>query len=140
MKLLFLFLAISQFAIAGDIEPEFQEYVTNFKHDYFKYRHRVIYLGNLKIFWTYDSLLKRAGACAMRSDGYKWIEVSKLKSGWGNLTECQREELVYHELGHCLLNLEHSEFGIMHSGIRDAKACESTREESKKVLFREVTR
>lgn len=131
MKIILL-LIISAFA--ADVETDFQPYVTSFKHDYFKYKHKVLYLGNLKIFWNYGNV-NRAGACAKQSDGYKWIEINRLQSGWGNYTECQREELIYHELGHCLLNLEHSESGIMHYGVRDPETCEQTREESKAILF-----
>lgn len=133
MKLILLFILS---AFAADVESDFQPYVTNFKHDYFKYKHKVIYLKNLKIFWNYGNEI-RAGACTQSDDGgTKWIEINKLQSGWGNYTECQREELIYHELAHCLLGLHHSESGIMHFAVRDPQTCEHTREASKAILFR----
>lgn len=38
-------------------------------------------------------------------DGY---EVSLSRLAWSSLTEHEKEMLVYHELGHCLLNLGHA--------------------------------
>lgn len=53
------------------------------------------------------------GVCYSWSDGHREIQIDSVK--WVNLTYEGQEELVMHELGHCILNLEHDE-GVLDMG------------------------
>lgn len=57
----------------------------------------------------YDANLSNefAAVCEIFSDGYKLIRINELY--WSYYGEGAREELVYHELGHCVLDRDHSE-------------------------------
>lgn len=48
-----------------------------------------------------------AAVCEVYSDGYKQIRVNS--KYWTMLGELGKEELVYHELGHCVLNRDHTD-------------------------------
>lgn len=62
------------------------------------------------------------GQCQLFSDGRRAIVIQP--SYWQNATEWQREFLIFHELGHCLLDRRHLEtadddgncISVMHSG------------------------
>lgn len=45
------------------------------------------------------------GACVTFSDGKRYIELEV--TNWEKSDDIEREELVYHELGHCALNRDH---------------------------------
>ena len=46
-----------------------------------------------------------AAVCEIYSDGYRLIRVNAYH--WDRMQEFGKEELVYHELGHCVLNRDH---------------------------------
>lgn len=48
-----------------------------------------------------------AGICSIRGDGFREIVINK--NLWRKITHEQREELIFHELGHCQFNLRHIE-------------------------------
>ena len=48
---------------------------------------------------------KYAGVCLVYSNGYREIQINS--DYWYSYTPEQKEQLVYHELGHCVLNKEH---------------------------------
>lgn len=48
---------------------------------------------------------RHAGVCTVYSNGYKEITINK--DLWDNYSQEQKEQLVYHELGHCVLNKKH---------------------------------
>jgi len=55
---------------------------------------------------TFDEFDTRlAGVCQLHKDGFKIIKINK--PVWKNLNEEQKEILVYHELVHCELGLDH---------------------------------
>lgn len=49
----------------------------------------------------------RAGECRTWDNGYHEIRLDRL--GWEGYTHEQRKALIWHELGHCSLHLEHNE-------------------------------
>lgn len=56
----------------------------------------------------YDSLDKETVAlCEVFEDGYKLIRVNTFY--WNDMNNGGKEETIYHELGHCELNRDHSE-------------------------------
>lgn len=45
---------------------------------------------------------------------YFYNEITLNKKAWGKLSHENKEELIFHELGHCVLNIQgHTEIGIM---------------------------
>jgi len=62
------------------------------------------------VFFSYSGL---DGLCKISNTGYRIIEINP--EYWFNATENEREVLIYHEMGHCDLNLNHSEtYSIMY--------------------------
>jgi len=57
---------------------------------------------------------KYAGICHSWSDGHREITINK--KYWDNYSDKQREQLIFHELGHCALNREHNDDTIMLNG------------------------
>lgn len=49
----------------------------------------------------------KAGVCFVWSDGYREIQINSLH--WSNFSEEQKEQLIFHELGHCVFNLGHDD-------------------------------
>lgn len=98
---------------SGYIDPEFQSYVDDYKKD------KLYYLNTTKVrrlSITFKSLDNLEGACEILSFNniitkketmsYRRIFVDT--DTWPNLSNIERMLLIYHELGHCDLNLEHS--------------------------------
>ena len=48
---------------------------------------------------------KYAGVCHSWTNGHREITINK--KHWDNYSDKQREQLIFHELGHCALNREH---------------------------------
>jgi SprT-like family len=63
----------------------------------------------VKVPIIFSTTLERniAGVCLVYSTGYREIQISR--QVWFNQSEEQREQLVYHELGHCVLNKGHDD-------------------------------
>jgi hypothetical protein len=49
----------------------------------------------------------KAGVCLVWSDGYREIQINS--THWQFFTEEQKEQLVFHELGHCVFDLDHDD-------------------------------
>ena len=49
----------------------------------------------------------KAGVCLIWSDGYREVQINS--THWQFFTEEQKEQLVFHELGHCVFNLGHDD-------------------------------
>jgi hypothetical protein len=50
---------------------------------------------------------KYAGVCLKYSSGYREIQINP--THWKNYSLEQREQLIYHELGHCVFNRGHND-------------------------------
>ncbi len=48
-----------------------------------------------------------AGVCLKYSSGYKEIQINS--THWNNYSLDQKEQLIYHELGHCVFNRGHND-------------------------------
>lgn len=116
-----------------DLEPEFLPYVAQFKQDYERIRKEKLFVGQLQFIWGDSFNPEAVGVCYRNSDGTRIATISRF--GWESYGECQRRELIYHELGHCLLNLKHSENGIMSPVLEGEKECESHWESNLVKLF-----
>jgi hypothetical protein len=82
------------------IGPEFAPFVAQFEADY------GASIGNFPITFSAQTG-NTIGVCKIWSDGYRIIEIDP--TFWNNLniSDARRKSLIYHELGHCILNRGH---------------------------------
>lgn len=79
--------------------PLFSAYVKQFESDF---------NVKVKIPIVFEKLNPHyAGTCYIWSDGYRQISINK--NHWDSYSEEQREQLIFHELGHCVYNLGHND-------------------------------
>ena len=82
----------------GKIHKDFQPYVDKF-FDYYGKTEEII------VEYTQDE--DYAGVC------YYWLigsnEIKINQKYWNNASDMQREQLIFHELGHCILNRDHDD-------------------------------
>ena len=81
--------------------PMFIKYINEFEAEYGRT------IGDIPINFAFISKPQTAAWCNEWDYGEKNIEVSE--SHWNNMSEKRRQELIFHELGHCELNLDHNE-------------------------------
>ena len=48
-----------------------------------------------------------------KKEAFKTPKIILNKLYWKNMNEWYKKQLLYHELGHCILNLKHSHDGLM---------------------------
>ena len=93
------FLKLNKTVKRSKTDPIFAPFVDSFKRE-FKTSVKVpIVLKSLKD--------KYAGLCLVYSDGYKEIQINK--KHWDYYSYEQKEQLIYHELGHCVFNKGHDD-------------------------------
>lgn len=81
------------------VEEEFVPHVEKFKQ---------IYKVDFQMLIEWATLEEKVmGVCYSWSDGHREIQIDDVK--WSNLTYEGQEELIFHELGHCVFNLDHNE-------------------------------
>jgi hypothetical protein len=56
----------------------------------------------------------KAGVCIKWSDGYREIQISPER--WDEYSNLEQEQLLFHELGHCVFDLEHDDSMYMVAG------------------------
>ncbi len=81
------------------VEEEFIPHVDKFKAKYKIDFHILIEWAPL------DE--KTMGVCYSWTDGHREIKIDTVK--WSGLTYEGQEQLLFHELGHCILNLDHDD-------------------------------
>lgn len=101
-KYLFIFLLATSCGAprVHETDEEFKEYVQRFEQET---GHEVI------VPVIYDNKVSKeyAAVCEIFSDGYRIIKINPFH--WGLLSPSGREEVVYHEIGHCVLKRGHTE-------------------------------
>ncbi len=92
----------------AEIDPDFQAYVDKFESQY---------QTNVNIDIKYSELEEfTLGMCYSYTDPkYNYIEVDG--SSWLELDENHREELIFHELGHCIFGREHDNLFLDEVGV-----------------------
>jgi hypothetical protein len=80
-------------------DPTFSPYINSFKQEF------NVNVSVPVIFKELDS--NKAGVCYVWSDGYREIGINS--KFWPNFSEEQKEQLIFHELGHCKFNLNHDD-------------------------------
>lgn len=92
-----------------EIDPAFQSHYDSFIREA-NTRGKLQNVDDLIMKFMDDLGANSSGAtilaqCKTSSGGTPTVEVDASK--WGGLGNCQKYALIYHELGHCLLNREH---------------------------------
>lgn len=80
-------------------DPLFDTYIDNFEQRF------SVTVRVPVVFKELDS--SKAGVCYVWSDGYREININS--EHWASFSEEQREQLLYHELGHCVFDLNHDD-------------------------------
>lgn len=92
------------------VEPEFQSYLADFQADAKRFN-RDVDTSQVSIKFGDTGSMENGAVC---HTGSKQINVQK--SAWANGNDTDRMIIIYHELGHCVLGLNHTtELGIMSS-------------------------
>ena len=86
---------------------KFSDYIASFEDDFSVTVNVPIVFGDI----TNDAV----GVCKKWSNGYNEINI-KL-SYWDTINDKQKEQLIYHELGHCTLNLGHNGESVIMNGV-----------------------
>lgn len=132
------------------IESDFQGYVDNFILDSKKYSNGVEIKSLIMKFTQLDENneerednLVILGACyASINHEYLAPLVVIEERYWFDLLDAQKELLIYHELGHCLLQREHTEidFSVMTPSLPDHKRYTKNKDKFLSELFDENNR
>lgn len=125
------------------IDPDLQEYITRFENDGdIKITNLVASFGNPGSNKNPDLLT--VGVC---KTGIGAPNIVILKSYWESIDDLQREQLMYHELGHCILDRNHDSrtingcaFSIMHPYMISENCYEPARDVYVGELFNEGVR
>ena len=123
-----LFIHCAEDPYVNDIDPSFMSYFESFIDEGQK-RNYVIDLSAEKINARFrPSVNGEVGQCAQTSSGIKNLYFDP--SYWQRSDAWQREFLIYHELGHCLLGRSHDNskdsqgrcMSMMNSGTGDCRS------------------
>lgn len=88
------------------VDPEFKLYVKNFEDSFGRS------IGDVSIgFGALPS--DRAGICTKFDDGFRQVTINP--TIWGEIDDFARFNLIFHELGHCVLDRKHDDTMIEHS-------------------------
>lgn len=93
----------------------FDTYQLYFENDYYINTGKTIDTSWIRI--NFDADLEgttKNGVCYSFSDGKR--EITIRETAWNLMSEYSRKHLIYHELGHCALNLEHDD--TMYGGFK----------------------
>jgi hypothetical protein len=112
MRYILIIVLLSGCDKIGNSEPELLVYLSRFIND--ASDHNVGYSESPIQLVFSDDLGGSAGRCSKDKHirnlkKETQLKVQILKSYWDNLNDNDKELLMYHELGHCLLNREHNE-------------------------------
>lgn len=97
LLLIFLTACGPGFRVAKHTAPEFVPYIALFTEYYGVEVKIPLYFNKLEGVYV--------GVCRKWSDGYREIEIDP--DAWDRFSENKRINLIFHELGHCVLNRKH---------------------------------
>jgi hypothetical protein len=87
-----------------EIDPAFQSYLADFLHEGAAHG-RTIEVKSLKIQFGATKSASERAFCVHGGDSVPTITVNQ--QSWNNSTDAEKENTIFHELGHCLLNQGH---------------------------------
>lgn len=101
-------------------DPAFTALIMSFEHYGRKYVGSSFEVGDVPINFYEDRDPRTKGICNTYASGRREVLISK--HYWDRATYLMREALVFHELGHCVLNRRHTEVytSLMYLYIHDA--------------------
>lgn len=119
--ILFLFtcacaMQIPEFPPVVDINPAFQVYVDDFVTESVN-QNRPVTITNLIIQFSNQLPSQTLGECTV--GGFS-PTISINSVDWANETDIFRKVVLFHELGHCVLNREHVNTGSIYNGVCSA--------------------
>jgi hypothetical protein len=95
-------------------KPDIQSYQLQFIRDA---QARKVKLYSRTVIVTYATLPKHRIADCLPATHSTAARMRISEEHWEYFTESEREQIVYHELGHCFLHLAHQRAGIMQANI-----------------------
>lgn len=119
MRMLFIFIFISS---CGEYKPhiyyqtkEIKDFVFLFETEYMFYTSKHLEIKNLNISIAEINSEKIKGTILgfCKKSPFKTPIIILNKLEWETMNYWQKKQLIYHELGHCVLNLKHSKDGLM---------------------------
>lgn len=104
---------------AVQVDPELSQYVTRFQQAASDNGHAMPISDLSLSFGQVDTAGESGGrgVCVVAAGETPTVTISA--DAWAASTEAEREELVFHELGHCLLSLQHVA-GVNSQGIPES--------------------
>lgn len=93
------------------IDSELQEYATRFEQASSVYANHPIVIDNLVM--VFDDALTKSGEIGFCEQNPDQPLVHISRAYWNLVSDRDREELVFHELGHCVLWLQHDNASVI---------------------------
>jgi hypothetical protein len=87
-----------------EIDPEFMPFVDQFMQDS-RDNGNPVQVSDLKMHFGPTASPQEAGVCEIK--GSETPEVTINKDAWNDMTVEEQKELLYHEMGHCVLKRKH---------------------------------
>lgn len=119
----------------------FSKYVYTFQDEALK-RDKFIVTGELTVVFGAIDIPKAVGVC--RTETFKPPKIIILEEYWRKINELMREQLIFHELAHCLINKPHNDaigidgypVSLMTTYVPAASVYEHKREDMLNELFK----
>lgn len=87
-----------------EVDPDFKEFITEFKH--ISSVNEATRYEDMSIVFSKENKGEVIGTC-YENIFYKKVEISE--DFWMHSNHIDKQALIYHELGHCVCNLKHSD-------------------------------
>jgi hypothetical protein len=120
-----------------NIDPQFMEYVLLAKRLYREINGEPFILGKLTIRKAelFNKMMDTASDAVGECHEDRENPVINIGS-WEHFGECQKEELITHEVGHCVFDMQHDLGGFMQPKLHSEKDCELNRTSLRKQFYK----
>lgn len=102
--------------ISVNNDPTFNKYYDTFLEEGLKRGVNLYSIPRVSIYFSETLSDNFAGYCSW-GEGYRFISINK--KYWDGYSEIDREYLIFHELGHCVLGKDHDDGGVMSNDYFD---------------------
>ncbi len=122
------------------VDPAFVSYVQSFEADAL-HAHVALSTESISAQFGEVKAANQNGICNLGTDGSAFITINR--TAWNQMSELGREQLIYHEMGHCLLKRGHrsdyrldgSPYSLMSKYSIDDRTYSQYRDSYKQELF-----